>query len=44
MVLGADDLIVVHSSDATRVCPRDKAEQIKTLAELRQQHYGGQYE
>ncbi len=30
-VCGVDDLIVVHTDDATLVCPRDKAEQIKTL-------------
>lgn len=30
-VLGADDLIVVHTADATLVCPRDKAQDIKSL-------------
>ena len=44
VVLGAADLIVVHSPDATLVCPRDRAEQIKTLAALRQQRYGDRYE
>ncbi len=28
-VVGADDLIVVHTADATLVCPKDKAQEIK---------------
>ncbi len=30
-VCGADDLIVVHTGDATLVCPKDKAQDIKKL-------------
>lgn len=30
-VLGADDLIVVHTEDATLVCPKSKAQSIKAL-------------
>ena len=30
-VVGADDLIVVHTPEATLVCPKDKAQEIKTL-------------
>ncbi|QYM80391.1 mannose-1-phosphate guanylyltransferase [Horticoccus luteus] len=30
-VFGADDLVVVHTSDATLVCPRSKAQEIKSL-------------
>jgi len=30
-VLGADNLIVVHTPDATLVCPREKAQEIKLL-------------
>lgn len=30
-VLGADDLIVVHTADATLVCPKSKAQEIKAL-------------
>jgi mannose-1-phosphate guanylyltransferase len=30
-VLGAEDLIVVHTADATLVMPRAKAEELKTL-------------
>jgi mannose-1-phosphate guanylyltransferase len=30
-VVGASDLVVVHTSDATLVCPRDKAQEIKAL-------------
>ena len=30
-VLGVKDLIVVHTPDATLVCPKDKAQEIKAL-------------
>jgi len=30
-VLGCEDLIVVHTPDATLVMPRDRAEDLKTL-------------
>jgi len=30
-VLGCDDLIIVHTPDATLVMPRDRAEELKTL-------------
>jgi len=30
-VLGTQDLIVVHTADATLVCPKDKAQEIKSL-------------
>ena len=30
-VLGVNDLIVVHTADATLVCPKDKAQEIKAL-------------
>ncbi len=30
-VLGLDDLVVVHTRDATLVCPRNRAQEIKTM-------------
>ena len=30
-VVGADNLIVVHTDDATLVCPKDKAQEVKAL-------------
>ena len=30
-VVGASDLVVVHTKDATLVCPKDKAQEIKAL-------------
>jgi mannose-1-phosphate guanylyltransferase len=30
-VLGAEDLVVVHTADATLVCPRGKASELKQL-------------
>ena len=32
-VVGVSDLIVVHTAEATLVCPKDKAQEIKTLLE-----------
>jgi mannose-1-phosphate guanylyltransferase len=30
-IVGADNLVVVHTPDATLVCPKDKAQDIKAL-------------
>ena len=30
-VIGLNDLVVVHTADATLVCPKDKAQEIKAL-------------
>ena len=30
-VMGLDNLVVVHTADATLVCPKDQAQDIKTL-------------
>lgn len=32
-LLGVDDLIVVHTPDATLICPKDKAQEIKKLVQ-----------
>ncbi len=44
VVLGATDLIVVHSPDATLVCRRDEAERVKELVELCRACFGERYE
>lgn len=44
VALGVDDLVVVHSEDATLVCRRDQVERIKALAEARRAHFGETYE
>jgi mannose-1-phosphate guanylyltransferase len=44
VALGVDDLVVVHSDDATLVCRRDHVQQIKDLAELREAQFGGRFE
>lgn len=43
-LLGLDNLVVVHSEDATLICPREHEQQIKELTELRQKHFGEQFE
>jgi len=32
-VVGVSDLVVVHTAEATLVCPKDKAQEIKALLE-----------
>jgi mannose-1-phosphate guanylyltransferase len=40
-VIGADDLIVVHTADATLVCPRNRAQDIKQLLKRIEGEAGG---
>jgi mannose-1-phosphate guanylyltransferase len=42
--LGVEDLIIVHSGDATLVCHKDQEQAIKQLGEKRQERYGSEYE
>jgi len=42
-VLGCQDLIVVHTADATLVCPRHIAESVKQLQEKVAKVFGGKY-
>lgn len=44
VALGVDDLVVVHSADATLVCRREQVERIKELAAERQRAFGEVYE
>jgi len=44
VVLGASDLIVVHSDDATLVCHRAHEQTLKDLVALRQARFGERYE
>jgi mannose-1-phosphate guanylyltransferase len=43
-IMGLDDLIVVHSADATLICPRGHEQKIKELTELRQKEFGERFE
>jgi len=42
-MLGCRDLIVIHTKNATLICPADKAEQIKDLYNQAKQRFGGQF-
>jgi mannose-1-phosphate guanylyltransferase len=44
VTLGVQDVVVVHSGDATLVCHKDQVQRIKELAEQRQARFGDQYE
>ena len=37
-VLGTEDLIVIETEDATLVCPKDKAQEIKALVKRVGEH------
>ena len=44
VLLAVNDLVVVHSEDATLVCRRDQAERVKELAALCRQEFGQRFE
>jgi mannose-1-phosphate guanylyltransferase len=44
VTLGVNDLVVVHSDDATLVCRKDQVERLKALVQTRQAHFGDHYE
>lgn len=44
VALGVDDLVVVHSPDATLICRRDQVERVKDLAAERHARFGDEYE
>ncbi len=44
VALGVDDLVVVHSPDATLICHRDHVQEIKDLVEIRMNRFGDRYE
>lgn len=43
-LLGVDDLVVIHSPDATLICRRERVEEIKELASRRTQRFGDRFE
>ena len=42
-VVGMDDCIVVRSADATLVCDKSDAQQLRSLVELLREKYGSKY-
>jgi mannose-1-phosphate guanylyltransferase len=43
-VMGLDDLVIVHSADATLICRRDHEQKIKELTALRREKFGERFE
>jgi mannose-1-phosphate guanylyltransferase len=41
--IGCRDLVIIHTKDATLVCPADRAEKIKDLLKEVEARFGGQY-
>ena len=44
VALGVEDLVVVHSPDATLICRRDQVERVRELAALRRRRFAEGYE
>ncbi len=44
VLMGVEDLVVVHSGDATLVCRKDHEERLRELVQLRQQQFGDKFE
>jgi mannose-1-phosphate guanylyltransferase len=44
VALGVDDLIVVHSPDATLICRREDEDKLKSIIAQRQERFGDTYE
>lgn len=44
VLLGVDDLVIVHSADATLICHRDQAERVKDVTGRLAETYGGRFE
>ncbi|MBM4035761.1 MAG: mannose-1-phosphate guanylyltransferase, partial [Planctomycetes bacterium] len=42
-IIGLDDIIVVRTPDATLICPRHRAEDVKLLVEMLERHGLTQY-
>jgi mannose-1-phosphate guanylyltransferase len=42
-VLGCDDLVIIHTTTATLVCRKDRAEEVKKLAALAAEQFGAAY-
>ena len=41
--LGCEDLLVIHTADATLICRRDRAEEVKKLQAMVAEKFGGRY-
>ena len=41
--IGCEDLIIVHTADATLVCRRDRAEDVKAMHRLVGERFGDEY-
>jgi len=42
--LGCEDLIIVHTADATLICPKSRAEEIKKLHGRITELFGNEYQ
>ena len=42
-MMGCRDLIVIHTKNATLICPADKAENIKDLYNEAEKQFGGEF-
>ncbi len=42
-LVGVEDLIVIHTDDATLVCPKDRSQDIKKLVQIVEKQFGKKY-
>jgi mannose-1-phosphate guanylyltransferase len=43
VTVGCKDLIVIHTPEATLICPADQAEAVKEVQKLVAEQFGGKY-
>ena len=43
-LIGVNDMIVVHTKDATMVCPKSEAERVKEMVGKIREKFGGKYQ
>jgi mannose-1-phosphate guanylyltransferase len=41
--IGCEDLVIIHTPDATLICPADRAEEIKNAHGLVRERFGAEY-
>ena len=42
--IGVSDMIIVHTRDATLICPKDQAQRVKELATKVKEKYGDKFQ
>jgi hypothetical protein len=43
-LIGVTDMIVIHTPDATMICPKEEAQRVKELVGKVKEQYGNKYQ